>query len=673
VIHGDLKSNNIILTTAVDGKLRAVITDFGLARGNAAGLQPDGSAPAEEAVGGAPGYMAPELCDGGKPSVASDIYALGCICYEMLAGTRVRGELMRVHPKWNGILERCLAPDPSCRYGSVEEIEKALAPKIVPRWALVAAGLVFAAVTGGVTYWKTGTPLETIHLAVLPFEGDAIPTGAGLGIDVAERLSRIGRGFLVIPPGEAQHNNVDTPEKARFALAATHVLRTHLRNSGSGFSVLASVIDTGTGRPLQELRGYYSGNDIPVLAKALTATVTGAFHLRLGVPLELVSAAAYPFYIQGINLLRRDQVSADEAIPLLERACKLDPRSALTYAGMAEADLQKFQRGYGQRWLDLAAESVAKAQSLNSDSAAVLLAAGLLQEQRGWYEEAARDFSRAVELEPNNGEAWNRLAATYTSTNRLDEAIAIYEKAVQAQPNYYAPYIDFGLFYYYRGSFKEAEQLFRRVIAIAPGLAKGHMCLGLALKGLGRLEEAERSLLASLRLQETPQVLTDLGALYYQEERFSEAATYFRKSLSAEPPNALRYANLGDAYRRGGQLQAAAESYRQAQALAEADVAQNPREPFARARLARLFALLGDRRRAEFEIMQALAIGPGNARVLRDAVFTYEALKDREKALQVLGNAPRGLLEELSSQPDLRDLQKDQGFLELLKSKLDEK
>jgi tetratricopeptide (TPR) repeat protein len=536
-----------------------------------------------------------------------------------------------------------------------------------------AAGVVLAALVGAVTYLRMVTPPETVRLAVLPFEGDAIPIRAALGVDVAERLSRIGRGFVVIPPGEAQRNNVDTPEKARFALAATHVLRTRLRNSSSGIAVLASVIDTGTGRPLQELRGDYSGRDIPVLAKAVTATVTGAFHLRLGVPLELVSAAAYPFYIQGINLLRRDQVSADEAIPFLEKAAKLDPRSALTYAGMAEADLQKFQRGYGQHWLDLAAESVTKARSLNNDSAAVLLAAGLLQEQRGWYEEAARDFSRAVELEPNNGEAWNRLAAAYTSTNRLAEAIAIYEKAVQAQPNYYVPYIDFGLFYYYRGSFKEAEQLFRRVITIAPGLAKGHMCLGLALKGLGRLEEAERSLIASLRLQETPQVLTDLGALYYQEERFSEAATYFRKSLFAEPPNALRYANLGDAYRREGQLQAAAESYRQAQVLAEADVTQNPREPFARARLARLFALLGDRRRAEFEIMQALAIGPNNARVLRDAVFTYEALGDRARTVQVLGNAPRGLLEELSSQPDLRDLQRDKGFQELLRSKLDEK
>jgi serine/threonine protein kinase len=62
VIHGDLKINNIILTKAVDGKLRAVITDFGISS-KCRGLEPRGSAPTEtdEPVGGARDYMTPEL------------------------------------------------------------------------------------------------------------------------------------------------------------------------------------------------------------------------------------------------------------------------------------------------------------------------------------------------------------------------------------------------------------------------------------------------------------------------------------------------------------------------------------------------------------------------------------------------------------------------------------
>jgi eukaryotic-like serine/threonine-protein kinase len=182
VIHGDLKSNNVILTKSADGNLRAVITDFGLARANGAGLQPHGSATGEpdEAVGGARDYMAPELWNGEKPSVASDIYALGCICYEMLSGTRLQAPrdpthtpasrtAPRVHPKWDRILARCLDSDPARRYRSVKEVDDALAPWPKPLIVAVAAGLALAAITWAATYLKTATPPETIRLAVLPF------------------------------------------------------------------------------------------------------------------------------------------------------------------------------------------------------------------------------------------------------------------------------------------------------------------------------------------------------------------------------------------------------------------------------------------------------------------------------------------------------------------------
>src|SRR5262249_19008878 len=80
VIHGDLKSNNVILTTAVEGGVRAVITDFGLAQRTETTQQTIQSGP----VGGTPDYMAPELWRGERASVASDIYALGVILYEMI-------------------------------------------------------------------------------------------------------------------------------------------------------------------------------------------------------------------------------------------------------------------------------------------------------------------------------------------------------------------------------------------------------------------------------------------------------------------------------------------------------------------------------------------------------------------------------------------------------------
>ncbi|MBV8729990.1 MAG: serine/threonine protein kinase, partial [Acidobacteriia bacterium] len=120
VIHGDLKSSNIILSKDAADNTRVVITDFGLARGaEAVAASVTSASFGGGAAAGTPDYMAPELWKGQQASVASDIYALGVIVYEMLAGTRLPGQglpweqrLTRkppsVHPKWNAILACCL-------------------------------------------------------------------------------------------------------------------------------------------------------------------------------------------------------------------------------------------------------------------------------------------------------------------------------------------------------------------------------------------------------------------------------------------------------------------------------------------------------------------------------------------------------------------------------------
>jgi Serine/threonine protein kinase len=138
VIHGDLKTNNVILTTSSGGEMRAVITDFGLAqtlRAPQAAVQPGQAA-------GTPDYMAPELWRGGKASVASDIYALGVILHELISGEKprsVRGErLTRTLPaipsKWARIIQRCLDADPSRRFAGADEVRKLLLPDPARRW-----------------------------------------------------------------------------------------------------------------------------------------------------------------------------------------------------------------------------------------------------------------------------------------------------------------------------------------------------------------------------------------------------------------------------------------------------------------------------------------------------------------------------------------------------------
>jgi eukaryotic-like serine/threonine-protein kinase len=137
VLHRDLKPENIILVAR-----GAVIIDFGLAAlHDAAPLTRDGMCI------GSPSYLAPERLRGAPHDERSDLYALGVILYEMLAGLKpfvgatpeevmhhalerparplraLRGELP---PALEQLVLRALAKDPARRFGDAEELRSAL-------------------------------------------------------------------------------------------------------------------------------------------------------------------------------------------------------------------------------------------------------------------------------------------------------------------------------------------------------------------------------------------------------------------------------------------------------------------------------------------------------------------------------------------------------------------
>lgn len=705
VIHGDLKCANVILTESAAGSVRAVITDFGLAKMNAPRV-PQPITPGRRATGagGTLDYMAPELFLGGGPTVASDVYALGVLLHVMLTGdvperrsapppqlpqqtppksdsgasTQTLGPVIvdshwrlsikHLPSPWAKVVTRCLEPAPEKRYSSAEEVSRALEPKPKAlKWS--ASAVAVAALAIGYWQWRAAPETAPVRLAILPFsmEGDPMQKLSGIGLDVADRLSGAGRNVIVISPPEMQRAGVDAPQKARSMLGATHVLQTRLRRTGDVISAEASVGDVMSGRTLGRLNGTYSSNDPTVLAKAIIATVTGALHLTRGSPRESVSPAAYPYYTQAIGLLRRDGYNAAQAIPLFRKAAELDPRSALPYAGLADAELSVFIRNGDRRSLELAGDNVAKAKAINSDSVPVLLTSGSFQQEHGTYESAIREFKRATELEPNNAEGWQRLARAYAESNRSEEAIATYRRGIQTDPNYYGNYLDFGNFYLSRNQFNEAEQMYRRVTAIAPDLATGHMDLGLALMRQGRFTEAEQSLQHALRLRRSARLLMNIGALYYAQEEYAKGLPFFEESVRTGPPSAMRFRDLGDVYRHLGRAPDASAAYNSARDMAQDEVTRNPRQANSRVLLALVSAFLGDRRRAESEASQALAIEPENAMVMREAVITYEFLKQREETMRILENAPRHLLEELAHDPDVKDLQRDSRFQGLIR------
>ena len=168
VLHGDLKPSNVL----VDGEGRPKVVDFGLARVMGGG---------EARAGGTPPYLAPELDAGTSPDRRSEVYALGVIARELIAGRAPAGSRRDLA----AILERATAADRSRRYGEVAELHDDLVN--------LAAGRPVRARRGGWTY-RAGKALSRHRWA------------AG-----AAGLSALGAGLLTVAMSSGDAGKVPSP------------------------------------------------------------------------------------------------------------------------------------------------------------------------------------------------------------------------------------------------------------------------------------------------------------------------------------------------------------------------------------------------------------------------------------------------------------------------------
>lgn len=146
VAHLDLKSSNVVLVPADKGT-RAVLTDFGLARGP--------SSPPAGPSWGTPAYMAPEQVEGGDVGPAADLYALGMMAHEMVTGRLPSEEGTACLPAaWEPAVRCCLEREPARRFLTALDFVAALEPpsppshlgdRVTPRLLLLGMVLLLAA------------------------------------------------------------------------------------------------------------------------------------------------------------------------------------------------------------------------------------------------------------------------------------------------------------------------------------------------------------------------------------------------------------------------------------------------------------------------------------------------------------------------------------------------
>jgi serine/threonine-protein kinase len=680
VIHGDLKTNNVILTGRASGSARAVITDFGLAARQQASIGSFPSGP----MGGTPDYMAPELWKGEKASIASDIYALGVLLFELASGRRPYGQDVswekrltakpaRVNPRWDPVLARCLDPDPVRRFASAEGVALALNPPRSRRWLLAAAGVTLAVGSAAVTYQRARAPRETVRLAVLPLQpgAGAAAIAGNLTNDAAAAISRIHGNertrFSTISQANVVRSRAGSMEKIRAALHATHALHGTLEENQGTLVLHVFLTDTNSNADVTDWEAAYKPAELRYVPEALAGVVTNALHLP-PIAVAAMNEAARNDYKNGVMLIQKNS-GVDEALLLLERATAADPESPLTRARLAEAAWLKYSMTKDRTWLDRATESAREAEERNPDLAPVHYVEGLLEGNAGRYEQAAADYKRAIELDASYGDAYRHLGKIYEFNNQLDEALRVYKKAAEVQPDYFKPYQELGAFYYYRSDYADAVPTLEKAVRLAPDLAEVHFALASAYREAGRFAEAEKEFQISIALRDTSDAEHSLGYTLMYEAKDQQAIVCYQRALRLGPETALLWLNLGISYARTGSGGRAKDAFRHVLVLDENEILQHPRDGVTRSELAYLYARLGDRQRAGSEAAQALRLTPSDGDVLINVAQTFEFLGERASTLTSLESAPSFLLVRLSRNPELAGLQRDPAFIQLMASK----
>lgn len=564
VLHRDLKPGNILL----DGRGEPLISDFGLAR-----CEENASHLTRSLTSfGTPGYIAPEQADGptNQLTPAADIYSLGAILFELLAGRlpfqgdNVLGvmkqsaekpapKLRTLAPHLDRDLEticaRSLEREPSSRYrsagGLAQDLENWLEGRHINarpvsrrarlwRWSsrnrFLAASLVAVSLLGAFTVVR-GIRERTLQrsadehllssrsLAVLPFlDLDTAALDEGLALRLAPalqaQLRSIGPARVTTVGPLTGSTAEELQQTARLTKARTLLTGTK-RHVGSNTRISVRLLDTASGELLLAHSWERSGNE------------------------------------EAGSLL--DEATARSLYPIIERKDTIDHPDARLDSGLR-----------------------------NSDTREAILAGRELT-----FRHTAPDLERAVELlkkavrvEPNSALAHAYLASALTGKahHRSDDASLV---------------------------LAEAEA--RKAVSLAPASADAHRALAGVLYLQGQLQEALEELLSIAEVHGTDNTLEGFIGMALDTLGLTERALpwYDRARRWTKRPGEVD-ATIGDAWAKLGADERAMEAYQRAYEL-------QPGVRRAQVGIAHLRLLQGD-----FDAARRESHGTGNSDDLGD-------------------------------------------------------
>jgi serine/threonine-protein kinase len=516
LLHRDIKSSNVMRE---DGG-RILLMDFGLSH----------AFDAPQMLGGTPAFMAPELFRGEPATVATDIYALGALLFQLLAGkppvgARTAEAIRRAHSagertslydertdipeKLAKVVETALAPDPRDRFSSAGQMITALTE---------AAGLTTA----------------SFEVPVLPAPA---PRRRWMPFAVAGAVLLLAASFYWLGPLRSGAKAVSSSPAAHSDfLQAQDLLDRYYRPNNIERAI--ALFRKSVAADPSSASGHAG------LCRALWMQYLDSHDTTLVDPAKVSCARAVELDPDNVSahitlgMIETSAGSYDLASEELKRGLNLNARSADAWSALADL-YQKEGR------LADVEPSIQKAIDLAPGAWRYLNQLGLYYLAMGKNAEAAAQFEKATALNPDNARAWNNLGIALRRQNRLEEARSAYQKSLAITPAYNT-LSNLGTILRLEGRKTEAIAVFQRAVEMNPSSYASWGNLASAQAQVPAENEKSRaSFLKAIDAAEkerdkTPgdaTVIAELGSFYAAVQMSEKALPLLRQAIALAGEN----------------------------------------------------------------------------------------------------------------------------------------
>lgn len=556
IVHGDLKSSNIIINER--GLLK--VLDFGL--GEATGRNREysdddrtdklGQETAVNFLSEEVSYMSPEQALGQPIDSRSDIFSLGVVIYEMVnARLPFKGEspveiidkivhspverLGRINYsaplELERIIRKCLEKKPDSRYQSARELLIDL--KTLKRDT--DSGAMRNARRRTTSQMKTGSGSRRkkaiTSLAVLPMinasdDADTEYLSDGITESLINSLSQLPKLRVMARSTVFRYKNKNlSPQEIGAALNVEAVLagRTMLR--GDRLIISVELVDAGDGSRLWGQQYNRKLADIFAIQEEISREITDGLRLKLtGEEKKRLAkrftenTEAYQLYLKGRYFWnRRTEEGLRKGIEHFKQAIEADQLYALAYSGLADCynmmcwwNIVPVKEGYPK-----AKAAAQRALELDDALSEAHASMGGVSETAWNWKTAEREYKRAIELNPNYASARQWYAEFLAHIGSFDDALAEMRIAESLDPLSNIINTEVGWIMHMAGDYDLAIEQYRAAVELDPEFAPAHWRLGEAYLRKNLFDEAIAEIERAMEMSgNSLQMLARLGYGY---------------------------------------------------------------------------------------------------------------------------------------------------------------